>query len=137
MMLREVLTKVKIKEVMVKDIKTLSPDLSLASVFQDYFLKYGVEGFLVAKNKTFVGAVTINELKKIPKTSWPKTKLKSVMIPAKQIPIAKETDQSLAVLGRLSKQGIGFMPIVKNKKLVGAVSLSSLMRYVQLHAEVN
>ncbi|MEE9525825.1 MAG: site-2 protease family protein [Candidatus Woesearchaeota archaeon] len=135
MVITDALKKVKVKDVMVKDVKTVSPDLSLANLFQDYFLKYGIEGVLVAKNKTFLGVATITSLKGIPKTEWPKIKVKTIIIPS--IPTAKENDNALKVLEEMGRKKIGVMPVIKNKKLVGAVSASNLLRYVNIKSKVN
>ncbi|MBR9691339.1 CBS domain-containing protein [Candidatus Woesearchaeota archaeon] len=135
--IQDALGKVKIKEVMVKEVRTVSPSLNLADLFQDYFLRYGTDGVMVAKDKTFLGIVTVDRMKKIPKKEWPKVKVKEIIIPASKIPAAKETDNALVVLSRMSKLSAGVMPVIKNKKLIGAVSVASLLRYVKLNLEVS
>ncbi|MBD3354968.1 CBS domain-containing protein [Candidatus Woesearchaeota archaeon] len=137
MILKEVLSNVKIKEVMVKDVRTVKPDISLSDLFQDHFLKYGTEGTLVAKNKKFLGAITINELKSIPKPEWSRKKVKDLMVPASKIDTAKENDNAMKILNKMAKSKIGVMPVIKNKKLAGAVSLGSLIRYVKLNQEIS
>jgi predicted transcriptional regulator len=64
-------------------------------------------------------------------------KVKEITIPAAKIPSAKETDNALAVLTKMSKTNIQVMPVIKNKKLVGAVSVASLLRFVRLNLEVS
>ncbi len=137
MILKDILSNVKIKEVMVKDVRTVNPDISLSDLFQDYFLKYGTEGTLVAKKKKFLGAITINELKKIPKPEWSKKKVKEVLVPASKIDVAKENDNAMKILNKMAKSKIRVMPVIKNKKLAGAVSIGSLVRYVKLNEEFN
>jgi len=132
MTIRDALANVKVGEVMIREVKTVNPELSLADLFQNFFLKYGAEGAMVAKDKVFLGVITVNELKKIPKQRWPKTKVKDVLINADKIPAAKETDKALAVLSRMTRAGIDAMPVIKNKKLVGAVSTATLVRYAKL-----
>ncbi len=57
------------------------------------------------------------------------------LVPAKKIPTAKESDPALTTLTKMSKQKINIMPVIKNKKLVGAVSIATLVRYAQLKQE--
>lgn len=130
------LKNVKVKEVMAKNVRAVSPDMNLAELFQDYFLRYGAEGVLVAKNKVFLGIATIESLKTIPKAQWPKKKVKEILIPASKIPSAKETDNALQLLTLMSKRGIGVMPVIKNKKLAGAISADALMRYSSIKDKV-
>jgi len=137
MILKQVLSKVKIKDVMARDVRTVKPSITLADLFQDYFLKYGTEGILVAKNKKFLGAVTMNELKQVPKDKWSKTKVKEILIPGKKISTAKENDNAMKILNKMAKSRLGVMPVIKNKKLVGAISIGSLIRYVKLNQEVS
>ena len=132
MLITSSLTHLKIKEVMARKVRTVSLDLSIADLFQNFFLRYGAEGALVTKNKVFHGIITINEFEKIPKQEWSKVKVKDVLVPASKIPTAKESDSALKTLSKMSKQKINLMPVIKNKKLIGAVTIASLLRYAQL-----
>ena len=67
-------------------------------------------------------------LKGIPKQKWMKLKLKDVMIT--KIVSLKENENAFNVLNKISKLGLGVMPVIKNKKLIGAVNASLLMRKV-------
>jgi len=113
----------------------LLQEANIADLFQNFFLKYNADGALVAQNKTFYGIITINEFKNIPKQEWPKTKVKDILVPAKKIPTAKESDSALATLTKMSKQKIQIMPVIKNKKMIGAISIATLVRYAQLNQE--
>ncbi|MBW2996035.1 site-2 protease family protein [Candidatus Woesearchaeota archaeon] len=132
LILKDALAKVKVKNVMVKDVKAVSPDITLANLFQNYFLRYGAEGVLVAKDKTFLGVATVASLKGIPKQEWPKKKVKDILIPAKNIQTAKETDDAFHVLERMGRAKVNVMPVIKNKKMIGVVSVRSLLRYAKL-----
>jgi Zn-dependent protease/predicted transcriptional regulator len=135
--LKDALQKVKVKEIMIKEVRAVSPELSLAEFFEGYLLKYGVEGALVAKDNVFLGIVTINAFKNIPKQKWPKIKVKDVLIRAEKIPAAKENDSALKILSVISEKGMPLIPVLKNKKLIGAVSAASLLKYAQLKSEVS
>ena len=79
--LQEILWSVKVKDVMVKDIINISPNITIDTAVDEYFLKYGYGGFPIMDDGKILGIVTLKEIKNIPKERWKYTTISSVLHP--------------------------------------------------------
>ena len=60
--LQESLSGIKVKDVMVRDIVSLSPLISIDEAVNAYFLRYGYGGFPVFEGEKFLGIVTLTPI---------------------------------------------------------------------------
>lgn len=134
--IKEVLSKVKVKEIMKKRFISVRETLPIADLFSKYFLGHAQESFLVVKGQRLLGIVNVDCLRRVPKHKWLSVLVKDVMIPANRIKTAKLGDGAYGVLVKMSKQGLNIMPVIKDKKLVGIVDVGSLIRFTRLKIEL-
>lgn len=66
-----------IKDIMVRDIVSLSPLISIDEVANAYFLRYGYGGFPVIEGGKFPGIVTIE----VPRENLSRVKVSDVFVP--------------------------------------------------------
>ncbi len=132
LMLKETLEKMKVKDAMSKSFKTANGNKTLADIFENYFLKYNKEGVIVSENNKPKGIVTIEDFKKVPRGEWNKRKIKDIY--SKFERTAKENENAYKLLKDMSKNRISLVPVVKNKKIIGMVDTTSLVRLVKLRS---
>ena len=130
--LKEVLSKVKIKEVLNKNFVSVRKNLTIADLFSKYFLKYNSNSFIVVENGRFAGVVNDICLKQVPKKEWLNIFVKDVMIPADKIDSIESDELAYNVLIKMNKQRISVIPVIKNKRIIGVVDVVSLIRYSNL-----
>ncbi|MBD3249013.1 CBS domain-containing protein [Candidatus Woesearchaeota archaeon] len=130
LLLKESLEKMKVKDAMNKSFKTVDANKTLAELFEDYFLRYNKEGIIVSNKKRPAGIVTIEDLKKVPRKQWNKKKIKNIYNDFEYT--AKENDNAYNLLNHMSKNRISVVPVVRNRKIIGMVDISSLVRLVKL-----
>jgi len=133
--LKEILSKVKVKQVMIKNFISVDPKISIAKLFSNYFLRYSQDVFPVIEKNRLLGIVTSESLNMVPKKRWIKITAEHILMPLRQT--AKEEDNAYKTLMKMSSQKIGLLPVIKNKKLKGIVSIGSLIRYVKLKVELD
>ncbi|MBW2982238.1 site-2 protease family protein [Candidatus Woesearchaeota archaeon] len=133
--IKDVLSKIKVKQVMVKDFISVKPSTTIAKLFSNYFLRYSQDVFPVVEKNRLLGIVTAESINMVPKRKWMTITAEHILTPLKAA--AKEDDNAYKTLMRMSSQKIGLLPIIKNKRLKGIVSIPSLLRCVRLKVEVD
>jgi Zn-dependent protease len=134
--LQEILWSVKVKDVMVKDIITISPNITIDTVVDEYFLKYGYGGFPIMDNGKFLGIVTLKEIKNIPKERWKYTTISGVLIPHdKRWEVSLEEDATKALELMISEDK-GRLVVTEKGSVIGLITRNGIARYLQIKGEI-
>jgi len=134
--LQEILGSVKVKDVMVKDIINISPNITIDTVVDEYFLKYGYGGFPIMDNGKFLGIVTLKEIKNIPKERWKYTTISSVLIPHdKRWEVSAEEDATKALELMISEDK-GRLVVTEKGSVIGLITRNGIARYLQIKGEI-
>jgi CBS domain-containing protein len=83
-----------------------------------------------------VGVVSITDAKHLPHDAWTTTPVSQVMTRTPLRTLTPEADLR-AALELMVANGVHQLPIVREGALVGMLSRSDVMRYMQLGAELN
>ncbi len=86
--------------------------------------------FLVTKDNTLKGFIHISSIQSVPKQKWSKTTIKKLISPISFH--ASPKDDAFHLLNVMINKKLSIVPVIDKKKLVGAVDLSSLIRYVKI-----
>ena len=131
--MRQALEGVKIREVMVEDVVTVAPQLSISRLINDYFLRFGYKGFPVVRDGRIVGMVSLTEIKNIPEDEQPLRTVEEVMVPLSE-EMRIEPELSLAeALKRMGQEDNTARLVVMDKdRMVGLITSTGLLRFVEL-----
>lgn len=130
--LQETLAGVKVRDVMVKDMVSLSPAASVDEAINNYFLRYGFGGFPVMEGNRFLGILTLKETAAVPRDSWPKMKVSEIYVPHdKRWEISPEEEVTRA-LELMVTEDKGRVAVVKNDRIVGLITRNGIAKYVQI-----
>ena len=132
LIVREALSKITIKGLITKKIRAVKPSLNLTSFVDNYLLKDGVDEFFVVDKGKLLGVATIQNVKKIPKEKRKKVKVKDII---SKIPSIKENANAMKVFIKMYELRTSVMPVLKGKKLIGKISIKSLLRYVNSQSD--
>ena len=134
--MKKMLSGVKVKDLMTKEVITVSPDIPLNTLVDDYFFKVRHATFPVMEDDTILGLVTLHDIKEVPREKWKETSARQVMIPiSKNLVIRKDADAMLA-LARMAGNQIGRLLVLENSKLVGILSQRDVMRLFEFKSEI-
>jgi Zn-dependent protease/predicted transcriptional regulator len=133
--LQEILRGVKVKDVMVKDIITISPDITIDTAVNEYFLKYGYGGFPIMDNGKFLGILTLKEIKNIPKERWRNTTIFSVLIPHDNRWEISPEEDAMKALEVMISEDKGRLVVTEKGKVIGLITRNGIARYVQMKGE--
>ncbi len=132
---KETFTGIKASELMSTDLKTISPDATLDEL-ADYFLKYMYGAFPVVYGSTTHGLVTLQHMKDIPRENWSETRVSEVLTPLKDAMVVRPDTDAAEVMMKMSAQNKGRALVMENGDLVGLLSRTDMMRYMQMHMAV-
>jgi Zn-dependent protease/predicted transcriptional regulator len=132
--LQEVLSGVKVKDVMVKaeDMVILSPAMTIEEAVNEYFLRYGYGGFPVMDDGKFLGIVTLKEIKNVPRDRWGGIPLADIAVPHDQRRELFPQDDIMRALQLMIQEDEGRIVVTKNSKVVGWITRNGIARYVQV-----
>jgi len=123
--LREVLTKIKVKELLRKKITTLNPEMR----FVDFVKKYSnsEEEVFVVRNKTFQGILDVKRIEKMPLKMQELIKLKQVAQPITQIKSLNKDDHAYTAFKMFAESGLDLLPVKDRGKMLGVVTRKIVM----------
>jgi len=134
--LQETLSGIKVKDIMVTDIVTVSPDITIDRAIHEYFLKYGYGGFPVVDKGDFLGILTLKEITDVPEEKRNDITVSKVFIPHdKKWEISKK-EEAIRALERIINEDKGRLAVLENGKLIGLITRTGIARYMQLRGEM-
>jgi Zn-dependent protease/CBS domain-containing protein len=119
----------KIKDIMTRDIKTVSSGMNVEELV-DFMFRFKHMGYPVVEGNEVLGIVTFNDVHNIPKEERKNVLLSEIM--TKEIINLKEDDDAVKAIKIMTMKNIGRIIILNEKKMTGIVSRTDLLRSVQL-----
>jgi len=133
---QELLRGVKVKDIMVKEIISITPELTIEDVISNYFLRFGYGGFPVIDNKRFLGFLTLKECKDVPKEKRASVRVGDIYIPHEKRWEVSENDEAISALELMISADTGRLAVVKDGALTGIITRNGIARYIQVAKEV-
>jgi len=130
--LQETLSGIQVKDIMVKEMQTIDPSISLDKAVNEYFLRYGYGGFPVIDDGKFLGILTLKEVKNVPREDWGRVNVSTVFVPHdKKWEISPDADVMKA-LELMIKEDKGRIVVTERDKIIGLITRNGIARYVQI-----
>ncbi len=130
--IRQSLEGVQVERLMVQDVISVSPSLSLEQVAQDYFLRYGHGGFPVVENGRAVGVLSLSDLKEIPPKDRETMTVREAMRPLGPDLQIEPTESLSDALKKMTQGGIGRLLVMRGDRPVGMITKSGLLRFMEI-----
>jgi Zn-dependent protease/CBS domain-containing protein len=134
--MREMLSHVRAEDLMVRDIQSVSSDLSIQKLVDEFILKHRDRAFIVADRGDIKGIVCLEDVKRIPKDQWSSARVSEVMTPRETLATASPEDDGNKVLAQLTTKSIHQVPVVKDGKIQGIVCRTDILQFMQLRSEL-
>jgi Zn-dependent protease/CBS domain-containing protein len=136
-LLKEALAGIAVRDIMVQEVVTVAPNLSVRELIQDYFLTHGYGGFPVVQNGQVLGLVALGDVKKVAPTDYDHLTVREVMIPlSERLTIAPEDDVSIA-FQRMAEDELGRLVVMERGRMLGLVTKTGLSRFLQMKLELH
>ncbi len=132
-MVREVLGKVMVREIMSKDVKTVSTDMAVEEFLKEV-MTYQHTGFPVVRDGNVVGIVTLGDTKKIDEDKMSSTRVSDIM--ETNVIFASPNDDVGEIWKTMLKKQFGRFPVTKDGQLVGIITRSDVLHSFNILSEL-
>ncbi len=119
----------KVRDIMSREVTTVNPGMSVEELV-DYMFRYKHMGYPVVEDSDVLGIVTFTDVQRVPKEERKNVKVSQVM--TRKLLTLNEDDDAVSALKLMTLNNIGRIIITKDKRMVGIVSRTDLLRSVQL-----
>lgn len=130
--MRRSLEGVRVGDVMVEDVVTVSPGLTVAELVDRYFLHFGYKGFPVLDGDRVAGIVALRNVKHLDRAERERTTAGQLMVEIGDGDRVRP-DVSLAeALQKMAEQGTGRLLVMEGDRLVGILTKAGLARLLEV-----
>lgn len=130
--LQQILSGIKVKDIMVREIIYLPPSMTIDEAVNEYFLRYGYGGFPVKDNEKFLGFITLKELRDVPREKWSNIKVDEVMVPHQRKWEVVPEEDAFKALELMLREDKGRLVVAEKEIVVGLITRNGISRYVQI-----
>jgi len=128
---------VTVGDIMKPDVVTVTEDISIQSLVDDYFFKYHFDCFPVSDAGRLKGLITVNELKNLPKAKWRETRVGDIMQPDSLSIRARVDEEASEVLKRVIRDSCGKLPVVSGDRIVGIITRRDIMEALRVFTDLS
>jgi len=135
--IREVLSGLKVSDIMTREVSSVPASVSLEVLFRDYIFATGHNKFPVEQDCRLVGVVSIRDFRDIGRERWPEVTVASVMKPVEEHVTLSPTDDALGAFRILATSDVAQIPVEVDGCLRGVITRRDLMQKLGIQLEMN
>lgn len=127
------LASVTVRQVMVHSVVRVPPDMTVQDAVDQYFLAHGFGGFPVCEEGQVLGVVTVQDVQALPSALWPWRRVREIMRPASPVFCIPQDWSTMQAMDRMIQCGLDRLVVVDNGAIVGLITRSAIVQFLQLH----
>jgi Zn-dependent protease/predicted transcriptional regulator len=132
LIIRKSLEGVHVSEVMVREVVTVPPQLTISQLIHDYFLPYAYGGFPVTENGRVLGVVSVTAVSRWPREDYDRRQVSEVMTPLTGDLLIEARASLAEALMKMSQDGQDRLLVLEGGRLAGLVTKTGLLRFMQI-----
>ena len=133
LLVRDALENVPVKRVMQTDFATVALDMPLDVLVDQHLLGTGQRGFPVYEGKLFRGMLCLQDVRKVAREDWPRTRAAEIMTPLNSLVQVAPQQDAMDALDLLGRHQVNQLPVVENGELRGLVSREDILRWLTFY----
>ena len=126
----------KVSEAMGEVCTHVPGNVPLQDLVDEEILSHGRRCFLVYQGEREAGLLTLHNLKEVPRSSWATSTAAQAMTPIEKLSRIDANAELWTAFEKMGRDGINQMPVMKGDELVGMLSRSDIVRYLQTLQQV-
>ncbi len=126
-----------VADLMERDVAVVGPNLTLDTLYEQHQRVGTAELYPVTAHGALVGSINIQQILRVPRTSWPRTRVTDVMTEAEQLQPVTGRTSALDALHRFDRSRTPAIPVVDegdHNRLVGLLTRDRLLEKLRAHA---
>ncbi|MGZ8423080.1 MAG: site-2 protease family protein [Nitrospira sp.] len=129
--IRASLASVPVRELMVKNVVSLSPDITLEEAVNQYFLPYGYGGFPVVQDGRLLGIVAVRDVQTVNNTQWAFRRVADVMQTSNDEMVVSPDVSVILALEKMMSCGAERLIVVQDGELLGLLTRASIGNFIE------
>ncbi|HHP7229238.1 MAG TPA: site-2 protease family protein [Xenococcaceae cyanobacterium] len=135
LLLRTMLEGSRVREVMTLNPETVTANLSLQELIDNYFFNRYYESFPVMENDHPIGMITLKQLKQIPKSEWSQRTVREAMISLEDNIAVSSQEDMAKVLPQMQEVRSRRLLVITDGNLEGIISATDIANWLQRQQE--
>ncbi|MCL4562555.1 MAG: site-2 protease family protein [Chloroflexi bacterium] len=132
--IQNLLEGIPVSRLMRTNVRTVPPDLYIQDLVDHYIMATDERSFPVISENDLVGLVSLEDVRKVPREQWDRTRVESVMTPRDKLSVTSPIEDLSVVMERLSEKDVRQMPVIQDGLYVGIIRRQDIMRWLQLQS---
>ncbi len=132
-MIRHALEDVPVSRVTRSQVHTVSPDVSVEDLVNDWILKTDERAFPVVRGDQVIGLVSLHDVRKVPRDQWPSITVDRIMTPVSELSVVPPEEDLADAFHQLVSKDVRQVPVMRDGRLVGMLRRSDILRWLQFH----
>jgi len=133
----DIFKNIQVKDFMTPEVVTVDYLQSVQELVDSYFYKYKYSIFPVLREGEVMGIVAVDQIKKLPRDSWPQTPIgKVTFVLTEDLLITPRENVSVA-MNKLFNNGIGRVLVMDRGQLLGIVSRTDILNYMRIRNQLD
>ena len=129
---RRTLENVPVREIMTREVVTVTANLSLYELIYHYFLQYPYRGFPVKDDGRILGMISLNQVKDIPPGEYPVLSVRDFVIRLNNDMVIVPEGTLDQAMKQMTQTDLDRLLVMQQGELVGLITRKSLMRFVEI-----
>lgn len=129
--MRASLASLLVRDLMVKNIVALSPDITLEEAVNQYFLPYGYGEFPVVQDDRLVGVVNVRDIQAVQNSLWACRQVASIMQTSPDETVVSPDMSAMQALEHMMSIGAERLVVAQDGLLLGLVTRSSIGHFIE------
>ena len=126
---------VRVRQLMESTPDTVGSDMTIADLVYGHFLGRGRRALAVCDAYRLEGIVSLTDVKELAQDRWPTTRVREIMTRS-PLHTARPTEDVSQALKTLAENNVNQLLVTEDGRLVGLLSRSDLIRYIQFRQEL-
>ncbi|MBD3271248.1 MAG: CBS domain-containing protein, partial [Elusimicrobia bacterium] len=136
LLIRRTLEGEPVNRFMKTDVVSVSPDLSLKELVDDYVYRYHHKMYPVIDNGTLRGCITTRDIKNIPRSEWSDRTISDRLSSCSSANTIDQSTDAVTALSVMKKSGTSRLLVTDQDRLVGIVSLKDLLDFLSVKLDL-
>jgi Zn-dependent protease/predicted transcriptional regulator len=122
-----------VRDVMIRAVVTVPPNLSLQTAVDEFFVAYGYGGFPVVEGKEVTGLITVEDVQAVPEGMWSWRTVGDVMRPASAELFISPDRSMMQAMEHMVRTGLERLVVMEDGRCLGLITRSAVAQFLQLH----
>jgi Zn-dependent protease/CBS domain-containing protein len=132
----ETLRDATVGQLMTREIETVSPNLAVSEFVDHFLIPKREQTFAVSDGTGFQGAISVENVKRVPRAEWTLRSVRDVMTPLAALDSLSPEQTAAAALAKLSSADTFDLPVFEGGQLAGFIGRGELSRFLRLKSEL-